>query len=309
MNNIILKHNFKRYNNVNNLIRFNTCSFTNNKILNNLNKFNKPVSKPIHILSFKYLKKVNNPIFKTDDIQTYFYKIPNKLEFDKDGLFLLAEDNSLNKTNLQILRDLSFGKQLFLLTITGSLALALLINFNLQIFMFLILPPMFIFISQNGFVKFKQISFRRIDKIYIMKDMKNVILEMNVLKLWKTVDIRFLSKLEESEYNNYDKISKNNYIRGHFFPVKVGNEICLIPNNIDINNKEIFSAIFNGYYLVNADELDKDSKEFKVSLVSKDNESFIESNKRIEENKGIKTRFYNSLYNVMYNFKKRKTDK
>lgn len=248
--------------------------------------FSKHTCKYVHIFNSKRLKKNNNPVIRPDDIEAYYYRINNTLDFDKQGIYLLAEDQHFTKTFLQRARDLSLGKLSFVSVIFTCLTSSVFVNYNIPILSIFIVPLMMIAFNKYGFVIYKQISPKKIDKIYLMQDMKTVILEMNAYNLWKTIDIKYLSKLEDQEYINYDKEYKNHYIRGHFFPVKVGNEICLIPNNIQIYNKEVFSAVFNGYYIVNSNELNETLEE----LETKDFENYTHkatTNKKFENIKSL----------------------
>jgi hypothetical protein len=150
-----------------------------------------------------------------------FCYIPEPPKFNEYGLYLIAE---------HIFRKPSFIDGLNLLVFLYFSSLNLYICFALLAFM------------NRDTVKNTFLLtnvFHYVTEIYLTRDMNHVVLKYYLPPLYRMYNVKDIRLLNKAEFGDT--------YHGQFAIVMIGHKKVYIPIDIIIHNKELFSAIFQGY--------------------------------------------------------------
>ena len=201
----------------------------------------------------KFLPQKKKILTKGLHSEIPYLPIPKELEFNKQELYLVAEDKILSKLktglNKDFLKDYKYGFA-FLFIVTSS--------YFFSKFWYLMMWAGFFHMtiynmkSLNGIKE--RVYFNVIKKMYLTKDMKHVIIQYRYNDAFKKYDLNSFHLLDEKSYNQN--------IHGTVFPIAISSlnngGVKFIPYNIFIYDREIFSAICRGVSIKVESEEDAD---------------------------------------------------
>jgi hypothetical protein len=183
----------------------------------------KPVNKPNHPAKKEsIIKQTNNNNKPTNEItERKFCYINDDLKFNEYGFYLVAE-HIYRRPKFTDLLNLTVICYIGSLNIYVCIAFLVLLNRD---------------VVRNNILLTN--VFRYITHIYLTRDMDKVVVKYFFPPVYRMYNIRDIKLLTQEEFINEN--------HGQFAIVLINNVKTYIPIDILIHNKEVFSAIFQGY--------------------------------------------------------------
>lgn len=195
--------------------------------------------------NFNFLIRINFKYYSKNNIIRPLAEIPyasinkKKIEFDKNGLYLVAESKSSNL----LPKFLNWGIKPLIATIFS-------VAFFSKIYQYLIFFGLVnYFLVKSLYYTCLLCEFYKIKKIYLSSCLKKVVIQY-YFGDYHLKDIKSFDRLNSEQFakSDYDLESLKK-IYSNYIPILIKNELTFIPLNIHINDQEIFTAIINGYYI------------------------------------------------------------